>query len=252
MSGIRGIGFDLFGTLVLQEHFSMEQSVGTLFESLLSSGLRLTKDPFVQAYRDANRRLFLQAAQDGRETHHTFWVAEALRALGHGVEPGDPRIEHAVAAYFEPFIERCHLIPGAREMLAGLAGRYRLGLLSNFTHPPALYSILDRLEIRSFFTVILISGSVGIRKPHPAIFRGFIEQMGIPAGELMYVGDDPQADIVGARQVGMHTVWMTYRQQLERPSPLERFLEVPEGAEQAQPDHVIRHWSELVGILTAL
>ena len=68
----------------------------------------------------------------------------------------------------------------------------------------------------------------------------------------MYVGDDPQADIVGARRVGMHTVWMTYRQQLERPSPLERFLEVPEGAEHAQPDHVIRHWSELVGILTAL
>lgn len=252
MSGIRGIGFDLFGTLVLQEHFTLEQSLDTLVASLLSSGLPCEKDSFVQAYRDVNRRLFAQAAQDGRETHNRFWVAGALQALGQEIQPSDPRIDCAVTAYFEPFIECCRLIPGTREMLERLAGTYDIGLVSNFTHPPAVDSILERLDIRRFFDAILVSGDVGIRKPHLAIFSELTDRLGIPPQELLYVGDELQSDIVGGRLAGMRTVWMTYRQHLEQPSPLERFLGLPELARDAQPDYVIRDWTEFLGILGAV
>jgi len=249
MSGIRGIGFDLFGTLVLQEHFTLEQSLETLIASLLSSGLHCEKDPFVQAYRDVNRRLFAQAAQDGRETHNRFWVAGALQALGHEIEPSDPRIDCAVTAYFEPFIVCCRLIPGTREMLERLTGTYDIGLVSNFTHPPAVDSILERLDIRRFFDVILVSGAVGIRKPHPGIFIALSDQLGISPQELLYVGDELQSDVGGGRRAGMRTVWMTYRQQREQPSPLESFLGLPEIAKDTQPDYIIKNWMEFLGIL---
>jgi putative hydrolase of the HAD superfamily len=249
MSDIRGIGFDLFGTLVLQEHFTLEQSLDTLIASLLSSGLRCEKGPFVQAYRDVNRRLFAQAAQDGRETHNRFWVAGALQALGQEIEPSDPRIDSAVTAYFEPFIECCRLIPGTREMLERLAGTYDIGLVSNFTHPPAVDSILERLDIRRFFDVILVSGGVGIRKPHPGIFTELMNRLRLPPQELLYVGDELQSDIVGGRRAGMRTVWMTYRQQLEQPSPLEHFLGLSDLAKEAQPDYVIKDWTEFLSIL---
>ncbi|MBI3329752.1 MAG: HAD family hydrolase [Nitrospinae bacterium] len=249
MPAVKGIGFDVFGTLVLQEGYSLEQSVETLVDSLLASGLHLEKDPFVQAYRDVNRRLFAQSVQDGRETHNRFWVAGALQALGHAVDASDPRIDGAVDAYFAPFIESCRLIPGTGEMLETLVGTHRLGLVSNFTHPPALYRILERLNLRRFFQVILISGSLGIRKPHPMIFGELSDRMGLPPEEIMYVGDELRSDIVGAHSAGMRTVWMTYRQVLERSSPLEHFLGLSQTAREVRPDYVIKAWSEFPPLL---
>ena len=249
MPALKGIGFDLFGTLVLQEGFSLEQSVETLFDSLRAGGLRLEKAPFVQAYREINRQLFAQAAKDGRETHNRLWVAGALQALGHAVAPSDPRIEGAVDAYFSPFIESCRLIPGTEEMLQTLVRSHPLGLLSNFTHPPAVYRILERLNVRRFFRVVLISGSVGIRKPHPTIFGELADRMGLPPEEIIYVGDDLQTDIVGAHNAGMYTVWMTYREKLDRSAPLEHFLGLPRVAGEVRPDHVIKAWSEFLTLM---
>ena len=152
-------------------------------------------------------------------------------------------------AYFGPFIESCQLIPGAEEVLANLAGKYRLGLVSNFTHPPAVYRILERLHVRAFFEVILISGSVGVRKPHPTIFGELTDRMGIPPEDIIYVGDELEADILGAHRVGMRTVWLTYRQSLGRSSPLEQFVGLSEDIQQVQPDHVIQGWSEFPAVL---
>jgi HAD superfamily hydrolase (TIGR01509 family) len=167
------------------------------------------------------------------------------------VEPEDPRIEQAVEAYFEPFIRSCHLIPGTGEMLEALAGRFQLALLSNFTHPPAVDQILTRLQIQHFFEATLVSGRLGIRKPHPDVFTTLATCLGLAAGDVLFVGDELQTDIVGAGKVGMRTVWMTYRQGLERPSPLGQFLGIAEDTDHIQPDHVVRNWREFLAIVLA-
>jgi FMN phosphatase YigB (HAD superfamily) len=65
----------------------------------------------------------------------------------------------------------------------------------------------------------------------------------------VFVGDELQADIVGAQKAGMHTVWMTYRQHLERPSPLGQFLGIAEEAEGIHPHHVVANWTEFLATL---
>jgi putative hydrolase of the HAD superfamily len=249
MSTVKGIGFDLFGTLVLQERFSFEQCIDNLYSSLLESGFPLDKERFVRAYREVNRRLMDQATADGRETHNRLWVAGALRALGHAVEPEDARIQQAVDTYFEPFICSCQLIPGTHEMLESLDGRYRLALVSNFTHAPAVEQILARVGIEHFFETILISAHLGIRKPHPIVFAELTRRLGLAPSEIAFVGDELQADIGGAQAAGMRTVWMTYRQRLERPSPLGQFLGIFESTDGVQPDRVVANWSEFVAAL---
>jgi putative hydrolase of the HAD superfamily len=246
MSSVKGIGFDLFGTLVLQERFDFGQSIEALYQNLFLSGFQLDKDRFLETYRDVNQRLMAQAMEDGRETHNRLWVAGVLQALGHAVEPEDLRIGQAVDAYFDPFIASCRLIPGTLEMLESLAGRYRLALLSNFTHPPAVDQILTRLRIRSFFDEVLVSGQIGMRKPHPAVFAELTRRLGHAAEDIIFVGDELQADIVGAQNAGLRTVWMTYRQKLERPSPLGQFLGLAEGAATLRPGLVIGGWSEFL------
>ena len=250
MPTAKGIAFDLFGTLVLQEKFSFDQCLDALYRSLLSSGLALNQERFMQTYREVNRQLMAQAMAEGRETHNRLWIAGALQALGHAMTADDPRIEQGVDAYFEPFIRSCQLIPETREMLAAITGRYQLAVLSNFTHPPAVDDILTRLGISGFFKAILVSGRLGRRKPHPGVFAALTMEMELTAEEIMFVGDELEADIVGAHNAGMHTVWMTYRQRLERPSPLGQFLGWSESADNARPDYVVGTWSELLTLLT--
>jgi putative hydrolase of the HAD superfamily len=249
MLTVKGIGFDLFGTLVLQERFSFEQCIDALYHSLLTSGFPLEKKRFVQVYREVNRRFMDRATAEGRETHNRLWVAGALQALGHAVDPEDACVAQGVAAYFAPFIRCCQLIPGTREMLESLIGHYRLALVSNFTHPPALEQILAGVGIAHFFEQILISGRLGFRKPHPAVFTELARRLGLAPAEIVFVGDELPADIVGAQEAGMHTVWMTYRQRLERPSPLSGFLGISEPTENIRPDHVVASWSEFLAAL---
>jgi putative hydrolase of the HAD superfamily len=250
MPSVKGIGFDLFGTLVLQERFSFEQCLDNLYHSLLSSGFSLEQERFVEVYRQVNRRFMDQATADGRETHNCVWVAGALQALEYAVAPEDPRVQQAVEQYFYPFINCCQLIPGTREMLTNVADRYRLALVSNFTHPPAVEQILARVGIGQYFDEVLISGQLGVRKPHPTMFAELTRRFKLAPEDIIFVGDELQTDMIGAQGAGMHTVWMTYRQRLERPSPLVQFLGMSEQAEAIQPDHVVASWSEFLAILT--
>jgi putative hydrolase of the HAD superfamily len=249
MPTVKGIAFDLFGTLVLQERFSFDQCIDALYASLRASGFALEREAFISAYRQVNRHYMAQTKADGRETHNRLWVAGALHTLGHAIDPTDARIDEAIDAYFEPFVSSCQVIPGTSDMLASLAGRYRLGLVSNFTHPPVVEQILARLGLERFFDQIIISGRLGIRKPHPAIFKELMRLLALRPDEIVFVGDELQADVHGAKQAGMHAVWMTYRQQLERPSPLGQFLGMSEEAEDVAPDRVVASWTEFLAIL---
>ena len=210
MQNISAIGFDLFNTLITIEPEALEDALGRLWQSLSSSGLHLQRDGFLQAHREAALEHILSARQTGLETHNRFWVSQALKSLGHPVEPGDPRIAQAVEDYFSAFAEHARLIPGTLDLLASLGRRYTLGLLSNFTHPPAARAILDHTGLSSHFQALIISGDLGLRKPHPGSFSALTRAMGVAPEQMLYIGDNPEADVDGASQAGIRPVWMTY------------------------------------------
>jgi 4-nitrophenyl phosphatase len=45
-----------------------------------------------------------------------------------------------------------------------------------------------------------------IGKPEPAMFRAVLEATGVPAGETLVVGDNPDSDIAGARRSGIESI----------------------------------------------
>ncbi len=210
MRNIKAIAFDLFNTLITVEPHGLVEAVTRLVRSLNQSGFELEYDTFKQAHREAATWFIEETRKDGRETHNRFWISEALRTLGYDVPPDDPRIAAAVDSYFSAFLDLCHLIPGTGEMLQSLKKRYRLGLLSNFTHAPAAKNILGHVGLNHSFHVVLISGALGFRKPHPSVFQKLITRLGVEKNQILYVGDDPEADITGAGQAGMQPVWTTY------------------------------------------
>lgn len=76
----------------------------------------------------------------------------------------------------------------------------RVGLLSNSWGNGYPRELLDRL-----FEVVVISGEVGLRKPHREIFDLALERLGLPAGEVAFV-DDAVPNIDGAEAAGLHAV----------------------------------------------
>jgi len=247
MNEIKAIGFDLFNTLITVEPQTLQEAHGRLFSSLTESGFQLEEDSFRKAHRQAALDHLAECQKDGRETHNRFWISAALADQGCQVSSEDWRIAAAVEAYFSAFLDYSHLIPGTGYMLETVKKRYRLGLLTNFTHGPAARNILDHLGLTPFFGTILISGELGYRKPHPSVFLKLVEQLDLEAGQIVYVGDDPEPDIKGARRVGLQPVWTTYV--MDHQVPYARGILTGEPEPPDPPVPRISTWQDLLSLL---
>ncbi|MCF8143016.1 MAG: HAD-IA family hydrolase [Deltaproteobacteria bacterium] len=247
MDHIKAIGFDLFNTLIIAEAGALDEAMRRLMTGLAQNGVCPEIEPFQQAYREAALGFIRQAAKDGVETHNRFWISAALEGTGYSLSPDDPRISTAVEAYFSAFFDYCHPVPGTHAMLETLRGSYRLGLLSNFTHAPAALKLIDLLGLDDFFEVVLISGEMGFRKPHPRVFDKLAGSLGVDGGEMLYVGDDTDADIGGALSAGIQPVWFTYARDRKSPLPLGA---TSDPSEIPAPDiPSISSWGELPALL---
>ncbi len=109
-------------------------------------------------------------------------------------------------------------------MLARLADRFRLLAVTNGSGRNQ-YEKLRRAQLSDYLQEMIVSGEVGYEKPHPAIFEHALAVAGCSADEALVVGDDPWADIDGAKQAGMKACWVSLGRQY------------PVGP--AQPDEVL-------------
>lgn len=88
---------------------------------------------------------------------------------------------------------------------------YRLGLLSNAADDDNVQTLVDKAGLRSFFEFILSSAACQVRKPARRIFRIALEHFDLPPEQTMMVGDTLEADVYGANQLGIYSVWITRR-----------------------------------------
>jgi HAD superfamily hydrolase (TIGR01549 family) len=141
--------------------------------------------------------------------------------------------------------------PECLQVLQALHSGYTLGLISNFDHPPHVHQVIDEYALRQWFSVIVISGEVGVKKPQPEIFHLALEQTGMAPMEVVYVGDTAE-DVQGARAAGMHPIMI--RRERQRPQALD-FQVHGEDNETAVPGAVteevetISRLSELLVLL---
>jgi putative hydrolase of the HAD superfamily len=209
MDHIEAIGFDLFNTLITLEPPALDSAIDRLIHSLEGTGFSLKDKPFLDAYDHAVLLHIEESRKTGKETHNRYWISDALHTLGYRTSPDDPDIAKGVDAYFSAFFHGCRLIPNTKDMLEILKKKYRLGLLTNFTHPPAVLKIIETLGLNAYFDVVLVSGEMGFRKPHPLVFRSLTDLLKVKKHQLIYVGDDPEPDIIGAWKAGLRPVWTT-------------------------------------------
>ena len=70
---------------------------------------------------------------------------------------------------------------------------------------------LERLGILAKIDSLILSSETGIRKPHPRAFSLCLEQLGCSAADAVFVGNDPEDDIKGAKTSGLRTIFLRTR-----------------------------------------
>jgi FMN phosphatase YigB (HAD superfamily) len=121
-----------------------------------------------------------------------------------------------------------------------IAPHYRMAVLSNFDDSETGYQIVEDTGAAHLFEAVIISADLGLRKPHPDIFKRMMEMMKVEDPRtILFVGDTPRFDITGPHRAGMRTVWLS-----EGKEPLTP--EIP------TPDFVIGNLSELPALLRTL
>jgi putative hydrolase of the HAD superfamily len=130
-----------------------------------------------------------------------------------------------------------HVFPDVAPALAALRERgLAVGAVSNWVWQ--LPELLHALDLVSQFDFIAASSRVGFEKPHPEIFQWALEQAKVSPAEAVHVGDHLDADVAGARGVGIQAVLIDRRDRFQP-------ADVPEGVP------LIRTLTELIPIVDA-
>jgi HAD superfamily hydrolase (TIGR01549 family) len=144
-------------------------------------------------------------------------TGRALRESGE-----DPALAPHAFEVFMAQRNRVDLYDEVLPALERLAARYPLLALSNGN------ADVQQVGLGHCFVGRIGAREAGVAKPDPRIFAAACEALALPAAAVLHVGDDWQADVLGARAAGLHSAW------------LHRGASLPAAAAEAPAQGV--HW----------
>lgn len=206
---------------VLREHVACDVTLDTCYDALLAS------------WQEAERR----RAIDHREVTAQERFGDWLERLAIAPAACPPDLVRTLAETHRRELSKAAAFPAHHgPLLARLAGRFRLAVVSNFDYTPTALGILESAGVAALFDAIVVSDEVGWRKPRREIFDVALGRLGVTPAEALFVGDRADIDVAGAQAIGMPVAWIN-----RDAEPL------PPGAKP--PDFEIRDLAELEAIL---
>ena len=152
---------------------------------------------------DSLRALRAQVARRFPERSHdlTYLRHRALKNLFGAAGHPESLADEALDVFLR---ERNRVVfyDDVRPALTRLRARYRLFALSNGN------ADLQRCGIGDLFAGHVTASAAGAAKPDARIFARLLELAGVEPVQVLHIGDDPQADVVGATRAGMQAVWL--------------------------------------------
>jgi HAD superfamily hydrolase (TIGR01509 family) len=130
------------------------------------------------------------------------------------------------------------LVPGARRILAWVARRYQLGLVTSGDRVRVLRQ-LRYFSLTRVFATHVCAGDTPQKKPHPAPLRLALKQMCLDPRACVYVGDSPH-DLEMSKRAGVRAIGVIGR------FPTEA------GLRAAKPEFLLKSLKELPAVLKSL
>lgn len=214
MAKIEALLFDFGGTLDGPAHW-----LDRFLADYRAAGIEISRAELDPAFEDATR-----IGYGATRIVTRFGLSDLVRFIvGHQFEhlrkSGPPKVRamleeggakgqhRIVEAITTSFVRQTSKgMEHSREVLAALAGRYRMGVVSNF------YGNLDRIladaHLERYFAVVADSSRVGIFKPGVGIFEVALKKMRASGQNGAMIGDSLDKDCAPAKKLGLTTVWL--------------------------------------------
>lgn len=158
-------------------------------------------DIFIHIFNDATH----QADLSNIEIPMEEIISKSLRKSGmSALEVDLPR--KAMIEFYTPEVEAWQLYSDTVETLTELSKEYVMGVISNTKSDWFVRAILRRRGLDRFFNTVVTSAALKIRKPRQEIFTRALADLGVGPSEAVFMGDSIQADVRGAKNMGMYSI----------------------------------------------
>ncbi|MGA9400987.1 HAD family hydrolase [Haladaptatus sp.] len=186
---VTAVGFDLDETLAVTERAR---------EKLLADATKAVGAPSLtrEEYLDAHSR---HLTSDSRKPIFADLLADGLGADA----------EELTDAYQQAILDSLASVGDIPSLLSELHREYRLGLLTNGP-VEAQRGKLHQLGWEEYFDATVVTGELEAGKPDRRAFDALCERLDVRPEEMVYIGDNPEADIRGASDIGMKTIQVLF------------------------------------------
>jgi len=197
---IKAILFDLDNTLI--DFWTMKRSCSEeAVRAMVDAGLKIEEEK-------GQRKLFELYEKYGMENQSIFdkFIKSVHGKMDYKI------LASGVAAYRRVKFGRLATYPHTRRTLIRLKEKgLKLGIVSDAPVKQAWLRLAE-LNLIDFFDVVIALEKKGKMKPHSMPFRKALKKLGLKPEEILFVGDNPKRDILGAKKMGMNTALAEYGQ----------------------------------------
>ena len=244
MKKYENLFFDLDGTL-WDLRKNTRSALEVLFEKY-SDVQAINFEHFFRRYHHHNDQVWA-LYRDNKIEKEVLRYVRFERAFVDCQYDGNPQL---IADFSNDFMEICprmpHTIDGTHELLEHCASRYQMHIITNGFIEVQGHK-MKAAKLNDYFTEMINSEHCGMRKPHRGIFDYAMQTTGADASKSLMIGDDWEADILGARNYGMDQAYLTTTDDLM--NEINAFLGHDLVRHNYKPTYTISSLHELIGIL---
>lgn len=211
MTEIKHVFFDLDHTL-----WDFEKNSDLTFEKIfLKHKINADLVAFLKVYKPLNIKYWKLYREE--KVTKTALRYERLKSTFDAINYtiSDELIDVLAIDYIESLPHFNHLFEGTFEILDYLKEKYELHIITNGFEEIQTKK-MESSKILHYFSNVVTSDSVGVKKPNPKVFNYALEKANAQNNNSVMIGDSIEADIEGALSVGMNVIHANFEKEKEK------------------------------------
>ncbi|MGI9532582.1 YjjG family noncanonical pyrimidine nucleotidase [Lutimonas sp.] len=202
---IKHIFFDLDHTL-----WDFESNSKKTFSHIFDrNNLSIDFDKFIEVYKPINHqywKLFREDKVSKAELRYGR-LQQTFKSIDFSYN--DDLIHLLSEEYITYLADHNDLFDNAIPVLDYLAAKYKMHIITN-GFEEVQNRKLKNSKLLPYFDEVITSEKVGVKKPNPKIFKYAMDLTNAVSNESMMIGDNFEADILGAKNMGMHVIFCKF------------------------------------------
>lgn len=201
---IKHIFFDLDHTL-----WDFETNSNLTFQKIFKEcQVDLSVEKFMVHYTPINHQYWKMYRENKIEQEELryYRLKDTFQAVD--IDASDELINLLSERYILNLSNQTALLPYTKEILTYLKGKYELHIITNGFNQ-IQYKKLRNSAIDNYFKTVTTAEEVTYKKPHPKVFYHALNKAQADKKESLMIGDNLEADIIGAVQIGMQAIHLS-------------------------------------------